>query len=137
MLVCVSALIVRRQRLDSIFFDTVDQQAALRWVQKYVSLLVLMIDICVRRMILLVLRSVDSAETRKKLRSGEAQPALAQFYNMLLQMVGKHRHHFSERQLRARHSYHLNTIITIAFQRYEVLCFILSMINLKHMAVAV
>jgi hypothetical protein len=120
MLVCVSALIVRRQRLDSIFFDTVDQQAALRWVQKYVSLLVLMIDICVRRMILLVLRSVDSAETQKKLRSGETQPALAQFYNMLLQMVGKHHHHFSERQLRARHSCHLNTIITIAFQRYEI-----------------
>ena len=76
-----------------------DQQAALRWVQKYVSLLVLlMVGIRYREMILLLFlyRSVNSAETQTKLRSGEFQPAQAQFYNMLLRMVGKRRHHFSE-----------------------------------------
>ena len=74
-----------------------DQRAALRWVQKYVGLLVLLMDgILDRKMIFLLYRSVNSAETQTKLRSGEFQPAQAQFYNMLLRMVEKHRHHFSE-----------------------------------------
>jgi hypothetical protein len=121
----------------------VDQQAALRWVQKYVSL-VSMADIRDRKMIVLfspVFRSVNSAETRIKLRSGECQPALAQFYNMLSQMVEKRHHHFSELQLRARPSCHLNTIITIAFQRYvHLIGFDLSILtkaNLKHTTVTV
>jgi hypothetical protein len=85
----------------------VDQQAALRWVQKYVSLLVLlMVDIRDRKIIFLFFfiphlffcRSVNSVETRIKSRSGEIQPVLAQFYNMLSQMVEKHCHHFSELQ---------------------------------------
>ena len=115
MLVCVSTLILERSRFIIQYFNTVDQQAALRWVQKYVSLLVLHFVIgnwfSFRR-------SVNSAETRIKLRFGEFQPALAQFYNMLSQMVEKHRHHFSERQLRARPSCHLSIITKIAFQRY-------------------
>ena len=38
MLVCVSTLILERSRFIIQYFNTVDQQAALRWVQKYVSL---------------------------------------------------------------------------------------------------
>ena len=52
MLVCVSTLIVERSRFNSIFFlNTVDQQAALRWVQKHVSL-VLLVEIRDRKIIL-------------------------------------------------------------------------------------
>ena len=72
-------------------------------MQKYVSVLVLlMAGIRDRKMIHLLSfllplpRSVNSAETQIKLRSGEFQPAQVQFYNMLLQMVEKHRHHSSE-----------------------------------------
>ena len=77
-----------------------DQQAALRWVQKYVSVLVLlMVGIRYREMMILLLflyRSVNSAETQTKLRSGEFLPAQAQFYNMLSRMVEKRRHRCSE-----------------------------------------
>ena len=80
-----------------------DQQAALSWVQKYVSVLVLLMAgirdrkiILLFSFLLLLPRSVNSAETQTKLRSGEFQQAQVQFYNMLSQMVEKHRHHFSE-----------------------------------------
>ena len=101
-----------------------DQQAALRWVQKYVSHQWLASVIETWRWFfffsfprLFLCRSVNSAEIRIKLQSGESQRALAQFYNMLSQTVERHRHHFSELRLRARLSCHLNTIIMIAFQR--------------------
>ena len=56
--------------------------------------------------------------TRKKLLSGESQPVLAQFYNTLSQMVDIHLPNFLKPQLRARPSCHLNTTITIVFQRF-------------------
>jgi len=72
------------------------------------------LQLLMRNKFSLFFRSVNLAETRIKLLSG--QPALAQFYNTS-PMVEIHRHHFSELQLRARPSYHLNTTITIVFQR--------------------
>ena len=146
MLVCVSTFDCGKTVPWLKYFNTVDQQAALRWVQKYVSLLILMVDIRDRKMILLFLislffRLVNSVETRIKLRSGGSQPVLAQFYNMSSQMVGKHRHLSSEPQLRARFSCHLNTITMIAFQRYvHDIVFdpsILTKVILKHTTVTV
>ena len=86
-----------------------------------------------------VFRLVNSAETRLKLRSGECRLALAQFYNMLSQMVEKHRRHFLEPQWQARPSCHLNTILTIPFQRYvHDIGFDPSILTtLKHMTVTV
>ena len=93
---------------------SVDQQAALQWVQKHVSEWSIQV---VSRDTHPLFRSANSVETLIKLLSGGNQLAQVQFCNRLSQMVEIRSHHFSELQLPARPSCRRNTTLTIAFLR--------------------